>query len=306
MSQNIPTWYIQQYTTNVQMLVQQMRSLFRDYVTEYPLVGASAAVVDQVAPISMSPVVGRFGPLGRVDATFDRRWVFPQDFELPQLIDNFDKLRLLVEPQSIYVQNAVAAYNRQVDDLIIPAFFGVAQTGVTGATATSFPSTTYPTAGAQTVSVNTGGTASNMNVAKLKQAYEILLANEVDLENDMICCAITAKMNTALMKEIEIINRDYSGIQSAPTVNNGFVTQYNGIHFIHTERLQTGTDDAAGTSTAVPMWVKSGMALGLWNDLETDVRQRGDLTGLPWQVYVKLTANATRKEEKKVVRIWAR
>ena len=70
--------------------------------------------------------------------------------------------------------------------------------------------------------------------------------------------------------------------------------------------MTTGTDDAAGTSTQVPMWLKSGMGLGVWGDIMTDVSQRKDLTSLPWQVYVKLTIGATRLEEKKVVKIWSR
>jgi hypothetical protein len=48
------------------------------------------------------------------------------------------------------------------------------------------------------------------------------------------------------------------------------------------------------------------MHFGMWNDVTTDITQRKDLQGLPWQAYVYMTAGATRIEENKVVRIWAR
>jgi hypothetical protein len=68
----------------------------------------------------------------------------------------------------------------------------------------------------------------------------------------------------------------------------------------------TATDDQAGSSRQVPVFVKSGMHLGIWNDISTDIAQRKDLQGWPWQAYVYMTAGATRIEEKKIVKIWCR
>ena len=53
----------------------------------------------------------------------------------------------------------------------------------------------------------------------------------------------------------------------------------------------------------IPVYVKSGMHFGMWNDIKTDISQRNDLQNIPWQVYVTLTGGATRIEEKKVVQI---
>jgi hypothetical protein len=54
------------------------------------------------------------------------------------------------------------------------------------------------------------------------------------------------------------------------------------------------------------MWVKSGMYLGVWNEIETAVDIRADIQGRPWQTYTKMSANSTRLEEKRVVKIWSR
>ena len=78
------------------------------------------------------------------------------------------------------------------------------------------------------------------------------------------------------------------------------------INLKQCERLTTGTDDAAGTSTQVPVYAKSGMHLGVWNDIQNTIGQREDIRGRPFQLYSLGTFGATRIEEKKVVRVWCR
>lgn len=301
MSVNIPTWYVQQYNQNIQMLVQQKVSRLRSAVRTGTHQGQSASPVDQIGVIEMQDVTSRFEPMPRVDAPTDRRWVAPYDADLPQLIDTFDKLKLITDPQSAYVQNAVAAANRKFDDRIGAAFFAAASTGVTGGTSTSFDTTN------QVVGVSTGGTTSNLNVAKLEAGRKILLQNEVNLEDEAIYVAVTAVEDGSLRNEIQVISMDFN---EKPVFNErGLITSWRGFNFVHSERswlTTTATDDVAGSSKQIPMWVPSGMYLGVWNEIETDISQRKDVRSLPYQVYTKMSANATRLEEKKVVKIWCR
>jgi len=296
MSINLPTFYVQQYSTNVNLLLQQKGSRLRNAVTTGSYVGKQASPVDQVGAVAAQKVVSRFAPMGRVDAPLDRRWVFPVDYDLPQLIDEFDKLRLIVDPESTYVQNAVYAMGRAMDDEIIAAFTGTAKTGVDGSTSTS-------ALAANVVGVNTGGTASNLNVAKLRAAKKLLMSYEVDLDNDPIFCAITNKEHDALLNEIQVVSQDYN---TTPVLVNGRVQSFLGINFLHCERIVTGTDDQSGTSNAIPVWAKSGMHLGVWSDIQASVDQRNDLQGKPWQAYVIGTFGATRLEEKKIIKVWCR
>lgn len=299
MSVNIPTWYVQQYSTNIELLLQQKNKRFAAAVRMGPHIGKQASPVDQVGAISMQRVTTRFAPMGRVDAPLDRRWVFPTDYDLPQLIDHFDKLRILTDPMSSYVQNAVAAANRAQDDEIIAAFFADAKTGEQGGTTTSFATAT------QTVGVNTGGSASNLNVAKLRAAKKILMANEVDFDADPVFAAVTATEHDALLNEVQVVSGDFN-MPDRPVLQEGKITRFLGINLIHSERLSTATDDQAGTSRQIPVWAKSGMYLGLWEDMKNSITQREDLQGRPFQAYTIQTIGATRLEEKKVVRIWAR
>lgn len=296
MSVNLVNHYVSSFSTNIALLLQQKGSRLRPFVTEGSYVGKQASPVDQIAAVNAQKVVSRFAPMGRVDAAVDRRWVVPVDYDLPQLIDSFDKLRLLTDPESAYVMNAMYAMGRAMDDELISAFFGTAKTGETGAGSTAFGA-------AQFVSVNTGGATSNLNFAKIRAARKILMANEVDFDNDPVTMAVTATEYDSLFGEAQVINRDYS---NAFVLEDGKIKKVLGINIVQCERLTTGTDDAAGTSRAIPVWAKSGMHLGMWGDLSVDISQRKDLQSLPWQAYVKGSFGATRIEEKKVVRIWAR
>jgi hypothetical protein len=306
MSLNIPTHYVSQFSTNLELLLQQKGSKLRDTVTVGTYVGKQASPVDQVGAISAQPVVGRFNPMGRVDAPTDRRWVFPSDWDLPQLIDNFDKLRLLTDPQSTYAQNAAYAMGRALDDVIIASYFADAKTGEMGATTTTFGTTVTTTAGGRNVAVATGGAAATgLNVAKLREGKKSLIQSEVDVENDPLTLVTTAIQHDNLLNEVQIISADFNG-GDRPVLKEGKIDRFLAINFKNCERLGTGTDDAAGTSRMLPLYARSGMHLGIWNDIQNAVDQRTDLQGRPWQLYTTLTCGSTRLEEAKMRRLWCR
>lgn len=293
MSQAVTTFFVQQYTTNVQLLSQQLTSRLMNSVTHGAYVGKQGVPVDQFKPTVATKRTTRYPVLTPVEEQTDRRWVFPSDYDWNDLIDQIDKLRMLIDPQSSYVRNGTAAMNRAKDDEIIAAFFGVAKTGVDGSVSTAFPS-------GQILSPSEGASsATGMNVEKLKAGIQLLLQNEAwdPSSGDRISCPITAKQNRNLMDEVQVINSDYNGEKAV--VNDGFVMQWGKVDFIHTERLPVN----GSAQTMVPFYVKDGMHLGLWQDISADVSQRKDLAGLPWQVYLYGTFGGTRIEEAKVVQI---
>lgn len=289
MSVNIPTHYAQQFATNIQLLLQQKGSRFRNAVMEGSHVGKQASPVDQFGSVVAQKVTTRFGDMPRIDASTDRRWVFPVDYDLPQLLDSFDKLRLITDPQSSYTLNGTYALGRAMDDEVITALTGTAKTGESGSTSTTLPA-------AQKVAVNFGSASDvGLTVAKLREARRLLMAAEVDLDNDPLYCAVSALAHDNLLAEAQVISTDFN---EKPVLVEGKVVRFLGFNFIHTERLTTSSGDRL-----IPCWVKSGMHLGMWGDVRTDISQRKDLQGLPWQVYVYGTFGATRLEEKKVVQI---
>ena len=185
------------------------------------------------------------------------------------------------------------AMGRAMDKEIIAAFRGTAKTGESGSTSTSFTS-------GNEVDVSEGGTNSRLNVAKLRAVRELALSKHIDLDNDPLFCAITAKDDAALLNEIEIISRDFSG-GDKPVLVDGKLKSFLGITFIHCELLETEADDT--NEVNIPVWAKSGMYLGMWQDIKNSVSVRHDLQGEPFQLYSIGSFGATRLDEDKVFNI---
>jgi hypothetical protein len=291
MSLNLPSHYTIQFSSNVQLLLQQKGSKLSGAVSRGQYVGKQASPVDQVGKVVAQRVTSRFAPMSRVDAPVDRRWVFPSDYDLPQNIDTFDKLRLVTELDSTYVQNAYYAMGRAQDTEILNAVFGTAKTGEQGATSTSY------TSGNTAATVSIGGTNSRINVEKLIVTRELMRANFVDFEMDEIYVGLTAKDEGALLREVQITSADFNG-GDKPVLKDGKVIRFLGFNFIPCELIETVC--ASSGKVTLPVWAKSGLHLGTWMDLQTSISKRNDLQGEPWQAYVMATMGATRLEENKV------
>jgi len=289
MSFEVTTHFVQQYTTNVQLLLQQKGSKLRDTVTVGSYTGKAAKAIEQVGPVSAQKRVIRHGDTPLISTPADARWVFPVDYEWADLIDDQDKLRMLIDPASSYALNGAYALGRAMDDEIIEAYFGVSKTGENGVTNTSFGAD-------QDVAVSVGSTgATGLNISKLREAKKILMENEVDIDNDPLFCVITAQQHDDLLNEAQAISLDYN---TRPVLVDGKITAFMGFNFIHNERLPVD----GSSYRRVVAYAKSGMHLGMWNDISTMISDRAD-KGYATQVYVKGTFGATRTEEGKVVEI---
>jgi len=298
MSLAVPTHFVQQYSTNVAMLLQQRGGKLMSTVSMGSYTGKAAKAVEQVGPVAPVKNLGRHSDTPLISTPGDARWVFPQDYDWADLIDNQDKLRMLIDPQGPYTQNAINAMRRAQDEEILMAFFAAASTGENGTISTAFP-------GGQQVGVNVGGASSNLNVAKLRAAKRLLMAAGVDVQSEPIYAAITASDHDALLNEVQVASLDYN---TQPVMVDGLVTRFLGINFVHVEFSDTVSYPQAsaalvsGGVRSVPVWVPSGMHLAMWNDVSTTVDRRPDKRNST-QVYVTGTFGACRLEERRVVQI---
>ena len=156
MTVNIPTHFVEQYTSNVAHLLQIKGGKLRATVNEGTHEGDAAVPLDQYGAVEMQEVTSRFGPMGRVDAATDRRWVYPIDYDLPQMVDTFDKLRLMIDPQSYLAQAAVKGAQRKIDTILSDAFFADAKTGRSGGTTEAFDTTNHRVGAAVGAAADTG------------------------------------------------------------------------------------------------------------------------------------------------------
>jgi hypothetical protein len=145
------------------------------------------------------------------------------------------------------------------------------------------------------VSVDTGGTGSGLNVDKLLRGKRILAANQVD-PSEEIYCAVSAVQTEDLLKQAQVVSSDFNTVKP---LADGKVVRFLGINFFPSERLLLN----ASSQRRVPLWVKSGMHMGVWGDTMSDITQRKDLSGFPWQIHSNFTKGATRVEEGRVVEL---
>lgn len=286
--------YTAQYTTNLELLLQQKGSKLRGLTAEGFHLGKMASPIQQIAPVKMNKPEGRFAPKKRVDTNFVRRWVFPQPGDLDQLIDTFDELQTIVDPKSAFTMNAANAVGRAWDDEILAATTRIAYTGQDAADLAqeTFDTTKFQIA----VDFDAAG-AVGLTVAKLIELKRLFRHYENDLEAEDITLIGGSRQEADLLQQQQVVSREYN---DTPVLKDGKLTRFLGINTVWMERVPETT---AGSVRGVIAYVKSGMYLGMWKDTTNNVSKRNDLTGEPWDLYTMAMFGATRTQPGKVFQI---
>ncbi len=281
MSQEITTAMVEQYKSNVALLSQQQGSRLRNAVRVETVVGENA-FFEQIAATAAQIKTTRHMDTPQTDTPHARRRVSLADYVWADFVDKEDLVRTLIDPTSPYAVNAVNAFGRTMDDVILTAMRGTAYTGKAGGTATVLPS------GQKIAEGNTG-----MTIAKLIAAKELFWANDVDESEELfICCS--GKELGDLLGTTEVTSSDYNTVKA---LVRGEVDQFLGFTFIRSERVTVTTDIAY-----CPAWARGGVVLGLGADIHTRISERADKNYLT-QVWCGMSIGATRMEEVKVVEI---
>ncbi len=293
MSENLFTLWTEQFSTNLQLNLQQMSSIMRGRVMEGMHVGKQASPVQYLAPVSLKAPAGRFAPKNRTDATFQRRWVFPQDGEDDQLIDTFDELKTIIDPKSQYVTNVSAAVGRAWDDAVFAAAFGTAQIGTDAGSLTgeTFDTTQFQISD----TFDGGGSSVGMTVAKLIEARRILRKHHVDLEADPATLVLGSQQEADLLKQVQVVSTEFN---DKPVLVDGRITRFLGFDVVYSERLPY-----TSTLRKCLIFVKSGLYLGMWKDMTNRVSIRNDLSSEPYDLYTSVSFGATRLEPGRVLQV---
>lgn len=284
MSSQITETFTRQYKSTVELLLQTKGSQLRRAVMEDSYTGEGGRPVNQIGPVAARRRISRHGDTPLIETPHASRWVEPNDYEWADLIDDQDKLRTIVDSQSAYAQNGAYALGRAMDAEILNAAFATAKTGPQGGSTETFSTSSY-----QIASGSVG-----LTVDKLKTAKRKLMAAKVDVRNDPLFIVATSAQHYNLLNETQAISRDYN---SAPVLVDGLITRFMGFEFIWMEEV-----NLSSTDRNVMCWAKSGMHLGMWNDITTRISERADKS-YATQVYVKGTFGATRTQAGKVISI---
>jgi hypothetical protein len=282
MSVQITTAFVEQYKSNVFHLAQQKGSRLRDAVRSETVTGKSH-FFERIGSVAAAKRTSRHADTPRMDTPHSRRKVTMDDYDWADLIDNEDKVRMLISPQSEYAMAGAWAMGRAMDDAIIGAATGNAFGGVSGGTTIALPAT-------QKIAVN----ASGLTLAKLIEAKEILDGNDVDPDEPRFMI-VTSKQMTNMLNETKITSADYASVKA---LVQGQIGTFLGFNFIRTERL--GLD--GNGDRQVLAFTKSAIGLAVGADVSTRISERAD-KNYATQVFLSMTIGATRIEDEKMVEI---
>jgi hypothetical protein len=299
-SQGLYPLYTTQFSTLLELKLQQMGSKLRGKIDERTYVGKMASPVQQLNATAAKAPVGRYSALQPDDNAFTRRWVFPTEREKAQLIDTFDELQTIVDPKSQYVQNAAMAFGRAIDDIVFAAAFGTAQTGQDAASLSPETFNTALTTAASPgfqigVQFGASGINTGLTVAKLIELRRNLRHYHVDIETDPVTVVIGSQQEADLLNQVQVVSTEFN---DKPVLVDGRVTRFLGFDIVVSERLPYTSSVRNCLAFA-----KSGLHLGVWRDMLNRITIREDLSSQPYQVYTQMMIGCTRTQPGKVFQI---
>lgn len=307
MSNQITTAFVNQFGSNVQHLAQQKGSKLQNAVRRESQKGKKQ-FFDQIGTVAAVRRTSRHGSTPQLDTPHARRMVTLNDFEWADLVDDQDKIRMLIDPTSEYALAAAWAFGRSKDDEIITASIATAYTGEEGTTTTAHPNT-------QKYAANNATTFTNLNVRTLRAIKRMLDVQDVDMSLKRYI-AVTPYQIEAMLGQTEVTSSDYNTIKA---LVQGEVNSFMGFEFISLNRLNTmasrtlsasGTTGVVGSGTSVATssyrscfaWAQDGILLSTGEDYVSRISERDD-KGYAKQVYGRMSIGSTRMEEVKVVEV---
>jgi hypothetical protein len=288
----IETWRVQEYSSNVQMLLQR-GSVLAPYVATGTHTGKQASPVDQIGRVYAQERLARNVESEIQDIDYDRRWVRPRDWYVANMVDNIDRLRNMNNPDSSIASAQALAFARRMDQAIIDGALGDNLTGEDGTTVTPFAAGNI---------IADGGT--KLTIDKLRETRQIMEDNHIDFNRDEVCMVITPALKRSLLEQDEITNNDYNTVRA---LVDGEVDTFMGFKFLsiaddtEPNGEVLGLPKDAGVRQAFA-FAKSGLHFGSWENMSTRLDEI-ERMHYATQIYSAATFDACRLEEDKLVRI---
>jgi hypothetical protein len=218
-----------------------------------------------------------------------------EDYEWADLIDDQDKLRMLIDPTSEYAKAASMDLGNEVDRIILAGLDGDSYS-----IDANDSSTTVALPASQIVDEDFGTADSNLTIPKLIEARRKLMRHSGSIREGLHC-VVNASAIAALLNTTEVTSADYNTVRA---LVRGDIDTYLGMKFhVVKDPIMLGTADGSDTDPVkVYVYMESGLGLAVGEDINVRISERDD-KGYATQVYARMTMGAVRIEEEKVVRI---
>lgn len=284
MSQQITEAFVQQFADNFMHLAQQATSRLEPTVTIEPNIVGMSKSINRLGQRTATRRTQRHGDTPINDQPHSTRFVDLYDWEDGDMVDDQDKIRMLVDPTSEYVKAMIASLNRAKDDVIISAL-GSSSRATTGGII--LPAS-------QKIAV--GGTG--LTKTKIIQAKKMFRLNEADEESgEELYMVYHAQALNDILADTTLTSADFLAAQM---LQSGTLRgKWMGFNWIPSERLPK-----SGATRLCYAYAKSGVTLGKGAEIATEVGKDAG-KGFNVRIYAKMSIGAVRVEEEKVVEIAA-
>ena len=311
MSFEITVAFVEQYRANILLLSQQKMSRLRATCQEESVVGRTF-YGERIGATAGADIEERHGDTPLVSTPHSRRRGSMIDWDWADLIDDLDKKKMLISPESTYVQNAIAAANRRIDKHIYDALGGTAAAGQSGGTTINNYDADecrlidsaggVAVAGANhTAAVSTGAT-----IAKLLTCKQLLDEGDIDPERQRHFVTNPYNINQ-LLATTQISNSDYNTVKA---LAQGQLDTFMAFKFHMLQNYQDVTkghlrdseQETADEAVECYAYAQGAIKLGVGKEITTRVSERVDKR-YALQPYVAMSFGAVRTEGPAVVEI---
>lgn len=311
MSFSITEAFVEQYKANILLLSQQLVSRLRVTVMEQSVVGRTF-YAERVDATAGADIEERHGDTPLISTPHSRRKGTMVDWDWADLIDDLDKVKMLIDPLSTYVRNAIGAANRRIDTHVISALGGSAFAGQSGGDEiNNFDAGECRLVDSDGTVVAAGSnhsaaTSTGLTIAKLLTVKQLLDEGDIDPERQRYFVTNPFNLNQ-LLNTTEVKSSDFNTVKALAM---GQIDTFMGFKFIMLQNFQDSVKghlidspaETADEAIECYAWAQGAISLGVGRDITTRVTERDDKR-YSVQPYVKMSFGATRVEGPAVVEI---
>lgn len=285
MTNQIDTALVIQFSNDVHVKAQQMKTRMRPYAQE-KMISGQDYYYDDIGSLEAVEITTRHQKTEGQDIVHGRRKIRMREFRATIYLDKKDELETLIDPQRQYAEAVARALYRQTDRVLNSAAFASVSTGKDASTTVTFAND-----GGLTVTATSGTTYE-----KLLEGTQNFIDNEVGTETEeKVFLAITGEEHTDLMSETELTSGDFSRQYA---IDKGKIMQAAGFDLIHFgKNAPVPILTVNSTTRDCIMGSSRGLCLGISQDLSIEVDKRPDLNNLT-QVQASMMMGAVRTEGK--------
>lgn len=291
MTQSIDQNLVTQFSSEVLVRAQQMKTRFRGNVKEVFVRGNDAAI-ERIDSVGSIEVTTRHADTVAQDITHDRRQIKMREFRSTILLDEFDDLQVLIDPQRQYAESVARELMRNYDRVVAEAAFASVNTGRNFGTSVTF-------ANDEGVTIASGSTG--LTYDKLLEVKENFIDNDVNTDmGERLMIGISSKGHTDLMKEVELTSGDFT---RDLVVEKGQITRAAGFDLIQFSGTQSpAVISKTGSDRDNIAFSSEGIVVGINKDIGVRIDRRPDKNNAI-QVQASMFFGATRADGRRVIKV---